>query len=528
MATCYKILDTRSKKAQRFPLKIAVSHRKKTKYIGTDYYLKEEEWDSTKQKICPPFVNSGKANAMVSRKFAIAEEVIESLRPYYKQLNVDQIKEAIEERIQEEFAEKIEKENPVLVQQTLNSEKGDFTCLFKYAQGIIQEYYLTDRGGSARTIEDMVKSLKKFTGKKELFFKHITESFIRDYERWYLQQENSKGERNTINGFGFRTKDMRRLFNLAIKDKQTEVTQEMYPFGRQGYSIKKEKTDTRNVDPTEIAKLYTLDLKEGSELWHHVNYFKYYFECWGMNFADIAYLRVYQVEGGKLKYRRRKTRWSNSAKKFEIQHSAVAQKIIDYYTQGKRPNDFVFPIIHDIYYLTETIADKDQELANKKSFEKKFDYRRANHIRRLKTISKLAGLKNNITIYVSRHSFFSIALQNGVSKSLISELAGHADFQTTENYLSGFNGVQLAEGAELVRNAVAQHAESPNILSDKIILTQGGEELSVRDFLSNENTDDATQLLISMLQKTNCSNGIKAQEYIDAYTYHLAFANKTG
>src|SRR5690606_22574538 len=261
MATCYKILDTRSKKAQRFPLKIAVSHRKKTKYIGTDYYLKEEEWDSTKQKICPPFVNSGKANAMVSRKFAIAEEVIESLRPYYKQLNVDQIKEAIEEQIQEEFAEKIEKENPVLVQQTLNSEKGDFTCLFKYAQGFIRAFYLTDRGGSARTIEDMVKSLKKFTGKEELFFKHITEGFIRDYERWYLQQENSNGERNTINGLGFKTKDMRRLFNLAIKDKQTEVTQEMYPFGRQGYSIKKEKTDTRNVDPTEIAKLYTLDLK---------------------------------------------------------------------------------------------------------------------------------------------------------------------------------------------------------------------------------------------------------------------------
>lgn len=474
MATCYKKLDKRTETAKGFPLKIAITHLTKTAYIQTSYYLMENEWDDRKEKIKSVFPNSGRANAAVNRKHMIVQEVIDELSPYLKNMTVLQIKKLAEARIDQEFEEKLKKVSPTVVQQVQSVHAEDGPCFLKYAADIADKFYLEGSGGSGKTINETISSLKEFTGKKTLPFHLIDKEFLKNYERWYLGRVNSRGEMNTINGFGFKAREIRRVFNRAIQDKNMKVGEDLYPFGRSGYSIKSEKTDNRNLDPGEIAKFYnaSMELKEGSELWHHANYFKYYFECWGMNFADVAYLRVYQVMGGKLDYRRRKTRWSTKAKKFSITHSPIAQSIIDYYIEGKKPNDFVFPIIEDIYFLTDKLKDTDQELRNKKIFEKKFENKRANHLRRLKTLSKLAGLTSDITTYMARHSFFSIALQNGVSKSLISEMAGHANFQITENYLAGFSGEQLAEGASMVRRAVLSltNGSQNSILSEKIYL----------------------------------------------------------
>lgn len=527
MATYYKFFDDRSKSAEKFPLKIAVSHKKKTTYIPTGYYLTKKEWDPEKKKITSKFKNSGSANAKVEKKYAIVGEVVESLRPYWKELNADQIKEAAEEKITEEFQEKFKKEAPKILNVALNSEKADATCFYEYAGEICKQYYRNDQGGTASCIEGTIKSLKKFTGQNKLPIRQIDEAFMVSYEKWYVRQINDKGELNTINGFGFKAKDIRLIFNRAAKDKTVEdVTRDIYCFGHSGYSIKKEKTDNKNIDPSEIAKIYDLKLTPGTRLWHHLNYFKYYFECWGMNWADIVFLRVYQVQNGRLKYRRRKTKWSNNAKKFDIGHSPIAQEIIDYYIRGKKPSDFVFPVIDDIFYLNDELKDKEMEAANKKLFQKKLNNRRSSHIRRLKTISRNAGLKENVSIYVGRHSFFSIALRNGVSKSEISELAGHSNFQVTEGYLAGFNGEQLALSANMVRSAVAKHTTATTdngILDDKITLKGKGIPSSVIDFLTNawsrfsNGTRTPTNLLIEILQKTSCQDGIKAQEYVNAF-----------
>lgn len=536
MATYYKFLDDRSKMAGKFPLKIAISHKKKTTYIQTGYYLIKKEWDPGKKKITSKYKNSGSANAKVDKKYAIVGEIVESLRPYWKELNVGQIKEAAEEKINEEFQEKFKKEAPKILNAALNSEKADATCFYEYAGEICKQYYRNDQGGSATCIEGTIKSLTKFTGKDRLPIKQIDEAFLISYEKWYVRQLNDKGELNTINGFGFKAKDIRLIFNRAAKDKKVEdVTRDMYCFGHSGYSIKKEKTDNKNVDPSEIAKIFDLELPSGSRLWHHLNYFKYYFECWGMNWADIAYLRVYQVQNGRLKYRRRKTKWSNNAKKFDIGHSPIAQEIIDYYTRSKKPSDFVFPLIADIFYLNDEQKDKELEAANKKLFQNKFNNRRSSHIRRLKTISKNAGLKENVSIYVGRHSFFSIALRSGVSKSEISELAGHSNYQVTESYLAGFDGEQLALSANMVRTAVAKYTSATTdngILDDIIILSVTGTQSSVSEFLTKawsrfpNETKTPTNLLIKFLQKTNCQDGIKAQEYVNAFLLKQELGSK--
>lgn len=523
MATYYKILDTRNKTTEKFPLKIAISHKKKTRYIETGYYLTIDQWSPDERRITSEFKNAGRANVRVDRKYTVVGEVVESLRPYWKQLNVDQIKEAAEAKIAEEFQGNVQKEAPKILHVAMSSDKGDSTCIFEYSKKVVRHYYQIDQGGSARVIKDTLSNMKKYIGKDKLAFRSIDEEFLKGYERWYVNQFDKHGKKNSINGFGFKARAIRAIYNLAIKDRAIEdVINEMYPFGKQGYSIKKEKTDNKNIDPSEIGKIYDLRLSPGTKLWHHLNFFKYYFECWGMNFADIAHLRVHQVQNGRLKYRRRKTKWSNNAKKFDIEHSPIAQEIIDYYTRGKKPSDFVFPIIDNIFYLNDELQDKEQEEINKEQFENKFADKRRNHIRRLKTISAKAGLKNNVSIYVGRHSFFSIALQSGVSKSEISEMAGHSDFQVTENYLAGFSGAQLAAGANMVRMAVTKHTEfkgNNNLLEEEVLLNDTTQAVMVQDFLNQqwEHEQTPTNLLIALLQKTSCKDGVKAQQYVNAF-----------
>lgn len=526
MATAKKYFDTRSKSSIKFPLKIAISHRSKNAYIPTGFQLFPEEWNASKQRVKTPYNEPGKANARINKQFAIVEEVIESLRPYFKQLDVFQIKEAAQKKIDEEFGQKIGTIAPSKYGALISGSISGSTCFFNYAQEIVKHYYMTDKGGSAKTIEGTIGSLKLFTKAKELPITNITEEFLTDYERWYIQQINRRGEKNTINGFGVRARAIRVIYNIAIRDKKTEVENGSNPFGQYGYSIKKEKTDNRNMDPSEIAKVFKLEIKPEAPLWHHLNFFLYGFECWGMNFADVAYLRVSQVQGGKLQYRRRKTRWAKSVKKFEITHSPLAQKIIDYYTKGKKSNDFVFPILTDIFYLKNTMSDKEEEAGRKELFENKFKNRRSNHIRRLKAISQKAGLKGNLSIYVGRHSFFSIALRNGVSKSEISEMAGHANFQITEAYLAGFSGEQLNSSAQTVRDAVSKHT-NPTTPTDPleapINLIDDGSESSIRSFLQKAQSEvptsdkDATQLVIQLLTKTSCQDGKVAQELVDRY-----------
>ena len=524
MATYYKYLDKRSKTTKKFPLKIAISHRKKTRYISTGYYLPESQWDEEKQKIQPPFKNCGSANAKVNRKYAITGEIIESLRPMFKQLHVDQIKQAVEAKIQQEFEDKASMEVPGILHVALNSDFGNSTCFFEYTNKLIPKYYISDKAGTAQVMERTITCLKAFTKKERLSFKTITEDFLRDYERWYIGRFNKRGKKNTVNGLGFHTRIIRVIYNLSIKDKETEVTRAMYPFGHGGYSIKKEKTAKRSIDPSEIAKLFELEIPAGKGLWHHLNYFKYYFECWGMNYMDLAYLRVYQVENGRLQYRRRKTKWSNNAKQFDIEHSPTAQKIIDHYTKGKKRTDFVFPIFDDIFHLNDSLDDKEQEAMNKRLFQEKLNSRRIYHVRRLKRLSKMAGIEENVSTYVGRHSFFSIALRNGVSKSEISELAGHSNYQITEHYLAGFNGEQLAASANIVRNAVAKHTgNGMGTLEDKIIRSDNGQEQTIIDFLdgiwskSPEQKRNTKHLVIALLQKTDLPDVTKALQCVNHF-----------
>lgn len=98
--------------------------------------------------------------------------------------------------------------------------------------------------------------------------------------------------------------------------------------------------------------------------------------------------------------------------------------MLNYYIKGKQPDDFIFPII------------KSDDL------EKQYDeilWALQRHNKRQKTIAQKAGIEENLTSYVSRYSFASLANNMKIPVTAISEMLGHTSLKTTQVYLSGLN-----------------------------------------------------------------------------------------
>lgn len=116
------------------------------------------------------------------------------------------------------------------------------------------------------------------------------------------------------------------------------------------------------------------------------------FNLQGMNFIDIAKLRVKQIEKGRLKYVRSKTR-----RPYDLKLTAEALTIIEPYLAGKSQSDFVFPII-PVSNLTDPIkiskhADEALHVFN----------------RNFKKLGIQCGIEEKLTSYVARHTWASAA-----------------------------------------------------------------------------------------------------------------------
>lgn len=57
----------------------------------------------------------------------------------------------------------------------------------------------------------------------------------------------------------------------------------------------------------------------------------------------------------------------------------------------------------------------------------------------LKEIADLCGIKKQLTTHQSRHSFVTLALNNGVSIESVSKMLGHASFRMTLGYANVTN-----------------------------------------------------------------------------------------
>ena len=69
---------------------------------------------------------------------------------------------------------------------------------------------------------------------------------------------------------------------------------------------------------------------------------------------------------------------------------------------------------------------------------------------KLKEISAMAGLQVNLTMYVTRHSWASIAKSQHIPLSVISEGMGHDSENTTQIYLTSLDNSMIDKANEMI------------------------------------------------------------------------------
>lgn len=262
-------------------------------------------------------------------------------------------------------------------------------------------------GGS--TIENYLTALRSFQNflSESSPDKGLDNDLFRRFEHWL---HNRMVKPNTISCY---MRSLRSLVSKIYGDEGQHLFKHVYT----GLAA----TDKRSISIEEIIKLRNLQLKEGSFLSLTRDLFLFSFYAFGMPFVDMAFLQHSQISDGKFTYYRHKT-----GQQVTVNIESCMQEIIDRY-QG-RNGPYVFPLMH---------ATDSQEAYN--------EYKKMlNHYNRtLKSVTQMAALDHQLTSYVSRHSWASIAYDNNVDLSVISKALGHANPQHTLTYIRQINDSRL-------------------------------------------------------------------------------------
>lgn len=379
--------ERRAKKDGTYPIILRLTHFGKTTSIATGLSIPKEAWDDKKREVKKMYKGVSSVaylNNTLAKKKAEAMDLITKL-DYEGELptfSVTHLKERI-----------------------VNQHSGE--TLFNFSEKLIQDLEESRRYGTALSYKDCIRCIKHFTDGVDVTFSQISYRWLTQFEKYYL------GKGNSYNALGVYMRTLRAIINKAIKS--GIASKSYYPFEQ--YRIKTEKTKKRAISMDTMKRIMEEKFSPDDDLFHTRNYFLASFMMYGMNFADMAQLKMSNIHSGRIQYKRQKT-----GKVYDIKITDKLDAILKYYTEGKEKEDFIFPIIK-----RETPSEQYKDMMwSRKCYNKS-----------LKLLAEKCAIEETLTSYVSRHSFATEALLKNVPVSAISAMLGHSSLTTTEIYLKG-------------------------------------------------------------------------------------------
>ncbi|MDE6702485.1 MAG: site-specific integrase [Muribaculaceae bacterium] len=282
------------------------------------------------------------------------------------------------------------------------SEKISEITVFQYIRRQAERMKQLGKLRTSETYLQTLSSFMKFRKGVDLYFDMLDADMVQSYENHMRKNYLS---RNTTS---FYMRVLRCIYNRAVDDnlaRQGDIFRQVY--------TGVDKTSKRAITLNEIRLIKQLDLSDRPALDYARDVFMFSFYMRGMSFVDIAYLRKKDLSNGYISYIRRKT-----AQMLTIRWEKSMQEIIDKYPQNT--TQYLFPII------TRQDGTERRQYLNKMLIVN----------RRLKQVGRLAGITTPLSMYVSRHSWASIANAKNIPLSVISEGMGHDSEETTRIYLS--------------------------------------------------------------------------------------------
>lgn len=378
--------------SEHCPLYIRVIKDRKVKYVSTGLKLKENEWDEDKQRVKKNKVNSARLNAFLASKIADAESLVADEERKSTSVSAKKLKRAIKGMPSVNFFQYAEKR--------CESLKGNL---------------------SIRTVSNYKKYTKKFenfVGHKDLNFDDISVTMLNDYVA-YMGNKLKNGP--TTQNYSLLVLSI--MFKAAMNEDLIPET--MYPFSK--VKVKKEKGKRLFLNKDQFRKFRNIQLESFSKEDIYRDMFMFSVFAGGLRFSDVLSLKwqEYCEDEQRISKVIRKT-----GRLHALRIGEDAVNILNKYKNtDATKNDFIFPLIPDVAFF-----DKDEE----------YQQRMINNNTslcgiRLRKIGKDLELPFTLSFHLSRHTFATNALNNGMRIEYVSKLLDHTDIGITQIYAKIIN-----------------------------------------------------------------------------------------
>lgn len=418
MATVKVTLDKRDSnttKDNKYPLVLRIGHKSKTRDILFNIHLSEEEFDPATGKITG-ILNAGRHSKRTRKIYSDVDLWIDEESGTIRHWEIDQLKREIEQQFfKKQPSRSLLNYGGIYLHRFL--QKGKFSTADSYedALKIFVKYRMKTKGkddfSTIKTLyqeQDNTLIVKEEYVSYDMQIKAIDHSFVKDFEAYLINRYPSP---NTPK---IHMRSLQAIMNDASK--AFAELKDHNPLS----TIKKQSTQNA-TNPLALEEIYTirqLELKSHTPIWSTRNYLLFMFNNMGMNFFDMAIIKRFQFDGEHIKYFRKKT--LSEGDYFSVLQSEEALKIIHYYLDDQKPDDYLFPIIPN------NTSPKNLHKVN--NGKVKIFNRYANQI------GKLAKIDKRITTYTIRDTWTNIGLDMGIDIRKISSGLGHSSVQVTEKH----------------------------------------------------------------------------------------------
>lgn len=275
------------------------------------------------------------------------------------------------------------------------------TSLLSFVDQLRTQFLQQNKLRLAETYQSALNSFCLYINKVEILMEDIDSKMIEGYES-YLKQKKL-----TLNTISFYMRILRAIYNRAVK---SGTIADKKPFDHVFTTMTK--TAKRAIPIQTIQKIAQAHITNKNEALAR-DLFLFSFYTRGMSFVDIAYLKKTDLNNTYLIYKRKKT-----GQELKIAWRKEMQELVD----RNSSKDGVHLL---------GILDENSE----KSLRFQYHYTQCIINTALKRLGKQLNLETNLTMYVTRHSWATIARQKNIPLSVICDGMGHNSEKTTQIYL---------------------------------------------------------------------------------------------
>jgi integrase len=271
------------------------------------------------------------------------------------------------------------------------------------------------------------------------------------------------------NTVAFYMNALRSIHNAAVKAKRLPAAPNLF----RGVYTDYVETEKRAVSAGIIARLHAADLSAFPLLDRCRTLFMLCILLQGIAFVDLLHLRKSDLKGNLLTYTRRKTGGQVS-----VYVIKGARMYLNRLLNNEVKTSYLLPIL-----------TRDGE----KGYKEYENVLHGYNIQ-LKKLAKYLDISVNLTSYVARHTWATLAHLNGVDVAILSQAMGHSTEAMTHTYLDSFGHEQLKAANEAVFDAVLRALREETCPDAKEEAPQAQENTAVIYVESDNSAKEKTYL----------------------------------